>query len=285
VWRAVADFKAAVRWFHMSAETGNPYRIDTSRLYIGGVSAGAVSAIHYAYLDDINEMPSFIDTTKQGLGGGIEGASGNPGYSSDIDGVIGISGMIADTAWIRANDEPIVMLHGTNDDVVPYATDLITVVSVYPIFVVDGSETIEARMNDVGVENCLFTHHGAGHTPHVGSQAYTDTTLNIIKNFMYGLVCGGSGSCGFLVNTEEALSNAVLEVFPNPAAGEFRVRVGEDWALGWSWRLMDMTGRLVASEQSSGVTESRVNRDLPAGIYLLEAAFGDVRKTVRVVVE
>ena len=37
VWRAVADFKAAVRFLYKSAQNGNPYRIDTTRLSISEV--------------------------------------------------------------------------------------------------------------------------------------------------------------------------------------------------------------------------------------------------------
>ncbi|MEM7040046.1 MAG: hypothetical protein AAF570_23950, partial [Bacteroidota bacterium] len=43
VWRAVADFKAAVRWFHMSAETGNPYPGASEEAEVG-LRCGPLSA-------------------------------------------------------------------------------------------------------------------------------------------------------------------------------------------------------------------------------------------------
>ena len=42
----------------MSAQEGNPYRIDTNRIFLAGVSAGAVSAIHAAY--PLKEMACLI---------------------------------------------------------------------------------------------------------------------------------------------------------------------------------------------------------------------------------
>ena len=50
----------------------------------GRVPAGAFIALHAAYIDDLSEVPDVIDLTQQGLGGGLEGFSGNPGYSSDV---------------------------------------------------------------------------------------------------------------------------------------------------------------------------------------------------------
>jgi para-nitrobenzyl esterase len=285
VWRAVADFKAAVRWFYKDVQAnGNSYRIDTNRLFIGGVSAGAVSAVHYAYLDDINEMPSYIDTTKQGLGGGIEGSSGNPGYSSKIHGVVSVCGMIADTAWMHQGDEPIVSLHGTADDVVPYSTDMISVVGVYPIFEVDGSQTIHIRANELGMDNCFHTWPGAGHTPEIGSVAYTDTVLNLAKNFLYHYVCGGSAQCGYFVGTD--VSAAVdLSVFPNPNNGKFNVQVPDAWASGWSCTLTDITGRkLMQASNLIGSTWTIDQDDLPAGIYHVQASNGSQQGASKVVI-
>ena len=288
VWRAVADFKAAVRWFYKDVqENGNTYRIDTNRLYIGGVSAGAVSAVHYAYLDDINEMPSYIDTSKAGLGGGIEGSSGNPGYSSKVHGVLSVCGMIADTAWIQAGDEPIVSLHGTADDVVPYATDMISVVGVYQIFEVDGSWTVHQRATQKGIDNCLFTHYGAAHTPHVGNAAYTDTTLNILTNFLYPLVCGGSpAQCGYFVGTEKAGPQAPVLAYPNPSQGLFQITVPQSWTTGWSYTISDITGRQLMATNNLLELETVLDlRGKTPGIYLLQARNGESVQTKRLVVE
>ena len=44
VWRGVHDSRAAVRYFRQSVDYGNPYAIDTNRIFLGGVSAGGFIA-------------------------------------------------------------------------------------------------------------------------------------------------------------------------------------------------------------------------------------------------
>ena len=82
VWRGVHDSRAAVRYFRKSVEEeGNPWGIDVDRIFIGGVSAGGFVALHHAYVDQDSEIPNNIDESQPGMGGGLEGDSGNPGYS------------------------------------------------------------------------------------------------------------------------------------------------------------------------------------------------------------
>ena len=53
------------------------YRLDTDRITAGGYSAGAITALYLSYANK-----------------GGEGNSGNPGFSSDINGVFSIAGML-----------------------------------------------------------------------------------------------------------------------------------------------------------------------------------------------
>jgi para-nitrobenzyl esterase len=286
VWRAVADFKAAVRFLYKSAQNGNPYRIDTNRLYIGGVSAGAVSACHYAYLDDINEMPSYIDTTLAGTGGGIEGNSGNPGYSSRIHGVVNVCGMLADTAWMTANDEPIVSLHGDQDAVVPYGSAMITVAGFYPIFVVDGSASITAKAVELGLDNCFWTYPGGDHTPHINGGADLVTTVNIISNFMHHLVCNEPTTCDPLAGQADAISRIQMEVFPNPAQQAFDIQLSGEVPANWDYSLIDATGRVVSAGNVNGAAAVRLDRQgLAAGIYLVKVEGEQFSRTLRVVLQ
>src|ERR1035437_1260110 len=56
VWRAVQDMKAAVRFFRKDAATTNTYKADPNYIFVGGYSAGAFMAVHYAYLDQPSEI-------------------------------------------------------------------------------------------------------------------------------------------------------------------------------------------------------------------------------------
>lgn len=106
VMRAVQDLRAAIRWFRKNAEEGNTYGIDPDQIYAGGISAGGFMSIHHAYMDE-DEIPEYIDMTLPGLEGGIDGESGNPGYSANVNAIFSISGAIGDTTWIDPGEEPI----------------------------------------------------------------------------------------------------------------------------------------------------------------------------------
>ena len=125
VVRAVHDARAAVRFFKKDyAENSNTYRIDTNRIFFGGVSAGGIIAVHLAYLDRESEMPTYIDTSQAGLGGGLEGTTGNSGYKSNVRAIISSAGALRDTSWMQGHDTPIISFHGDIDGTVPYVDSL-----------------------------------------------------------------------------------------------------------------------------------------------------------------
>ena len=109
VLNSVSDMKAAVRFFRKDFfENGNSYGINPNQIFVGGNSAGAVTAAHLSVIDENqvpNEFQSYFD-----LAGGIEGNSGNYGYSSEVNGAILLAGAINSLDFIDADDTPIVSL-------------------------------------------------------------------------------------------------------------------------------------------------------------------------------
>ncbi len=112
--RGMQDAKAAIRFMRRKAGT---YRVDTTQIFAMGSSAGSIIALHLAYLDS-TEVPLWVNWNV--LGGTFEGARGNPGYSSAINGVINNWGAIGDTSWIQKGDVPVYCTHGEKDTVVSY---------------------------------------------------------------------------------------------------------------------------------------------------------------------
>jgi hypothetical protein len=276
--RATQDARAAVRFFKKNVITGgNTYRVDTNNIFFAGVSAGAFMALHLAYLDQLSELPSFIDTTQPGLGGGMEGNSGNPGYNSDVKAIVNICGALGDTAWIHPSDEPVCSFHGTNDGTVPYGSAVITLIGVYPLLQVDGSFSVSARAAQLGIENCFETYEGQDHVPHVSNAQYYDTTRVIMRNFLSHFVCGDSLDCSYnyAVSISEAASvgkQAVL--YPNPANSEFRIQNSEP---GIRFvEIFDMMGKRILKNNVQGKKEISVDvRELPAGIYSVKVISGN----------
>ncbi len=191
VLKAIHDLKAAIRFFRMNDELNDNFKIDTSRIYAGGSSAGAIASINAAYINNLNEIPEEIyDFVIEN--GGLEGLSGNTGYDSNFHGVVNLCGAIGDFNWIGYGDIPIVSIHGDEDTVVPYADDLATLfginVQVY------GSYIIHQTMVELGNQSALYTFEGEGHTPYIFSDANMDLTIEFTRDFMYDLVCDDSQS-------------------------------------------------------------------------------------------
>ncbi len=103
VAKALGDGRAAIRYFRKTVDEGNIYNIDPNQIYFGGNSAGAIIAIHAAFMQegDISD-PELLNALNNN--GGIEGNSGNVGYSSEIRGAISLAGGIADLDFITESD-------------------------------------------------------------------------------------------------------------------------------------------------------------------------------------
>jgi hypothetical protein len=295
--RAVQDGRAAVRYFKKNvAVGGNTYKIDVNNIYFAGVSAGGFIALQLAYLDEISEFPTYIDTVGQyGIGGGIEGLSGNPGYSSDVKAIVNICGAIGDTAWMKAGDEPVLNFHGTDDGTVPYGSDIITLAGLFPIMPVDGSFSVNAKADQVGIVNCFEIHEGQDHVPHVGTTAtalaHYDTTLTITRNFLEHFTCGVALDCNYTtapaVGVEELnVSDADIDLYPNPANTNFTIDLAAFANNMVKIEMYDVLGKRVANYGSIKTNQFNVNRNnLPAGVYFVKITSGQNAVTKKIILE
>lgn len=296
VFRATQDARAAVRYFRRTVvEDGNPFDIDTNHIYLVGVSAGGFMALHLAYLTEEGDIPSIINQTKPGLTGGIEGESGNPGYSSEVTAIVNVAGALADVEWMTADKAPVLSLHGDNDGTVPFGTDWISVSVFTEIIIVDGSKTVHEKAQEIGLKNCFKPHWGQDHVPHVNNQAYTDTTELYITQFLLSFVCNEAAYCPCEtaedpadcyeyqgLNTEEfALSS--FNLFPNPAQSKFTIE-GEARII--SYIVTDLKGQTIRS--GSGNMQYGLDIDCSVfnpGVYLVQLHTEYGVSTKKVVIE
>ena len=275
VWRGVHDGRAAVRYFRKSVEEdGNPWGIDPDRIYMGGVSAGGFLAVHHAYVDDDSEIPAVIDQTAPGMGGGLEGASGNPGYSSDVAGIFNICGALKDADWMQAGDAPIVSVHGTADGTVPYGTGSVSLLG-FNVTEVDGSATLHERAEEIGLTHCFVTIDGAGHVPHVTNADAYDVTLSTVAGALSSWICASyPGQCGQYDYTSDIREQvaAAVRLYPNPTTGG-QVTLSHSAADGaWTALIRDARGHVVAEHRANGPQASLDVGALPSGLYVIEVA-------------
>jgi predicted esterase len=160
VVRASNDMKAAVRFFRQSAANGNPYRIDPNNIFVGGVSAGAITALQVGLLgenDKISDVLAKIISEEGGLNGDT-GSPENRKFSAKVRGVLNFSGSILNADWIDKNDPPVFSYHGAEDSVVPVNYQNAGIFTMY------GSEAIKQKADAVGLDNLLVKVPGGGHT-------------------------------------------------------------------------------------------------------------------------
>tara|TARA_B100002052_G_scaffold147022_1_gene134227 strand:+ start:463 stop:1569 length:1107 start_codon:yes stop_codon:yes gene_type:complete len=187
VIKGIHDLKAAIRYFRMNDQQSNDYRIDSDRVFVGGVSAGAIASLNAAYINNESEALSLVSQSYLDEVGGLEGLSGNPGYSSEVHGIVNLCGAVGDYNWIEQGDVPIVSMHGDQDGTVPYSDDLVTLfgldVQVY------GSYIINETMNNLDNYSVLYTYEGGGHVPFNSNNM--DFEFEYTSEFLYDIACSG----------------------------------------------------------------------------------------------
>jgi len=285
VLRGTHDSRAAVRFFRRDfAENANAYGIDPDKIFIAGSSAGAINALHLAYMDTEDEIAQEVDQSLPGLGGGVEGNSGNAGYASTVSGVVNIAGALSSLDLMQEGDAPVCSFHGTGDSVVPYGEDMLTVGGFFDIDTVYGSSVIDPRAEELGIDHCFSVQWLQGHVPHVTNVAYYDTLRSISSNFLSHLVCPEIElDCAYrtidIVSSLLEYSSSEAKIWPNPASTEIHVQAHSP--KGGSFLILDLTGQRVRSGLIKQGEQVISLDGLPNGLYLLQLQDERGLKTLR----
>lgn len=162
VMDAAQDLKGAVRFFRKDASIDQVYRIDPQKIFVGGYSAGAFMSLHLAYLNTEAELESsfgsdIVDYVNQN--GGLEGNSGNEGYSSEVKGVLNIAGALIKAELVDPLDPILYSVHGTEDTVVPFMEGESDGTGVST----EGSGLIHVEADNEGISNRLKAISGGDH--------------------------------------------------------------------------------------------------------------------------
>lgn len=281
VGKAMHDMRSSVRFMRRQNETlGNLLNINTNQIYVGGVSAGAFAALHTAYLDRLEELPANFQPIIEDLGG-IEGESGNPGFSSAVAGVINLCGALGEADWLEVGDVPLVSMHGDQDGTVPYDRDTVRVLGInYPV---SGSADIKRHADTIGVENDFYTWIGADHVPFIlpnpagqTEAAYLDTAFWFTRDFMFRQVSRQS------VGVNEKVDTDVLSIYPNPAKNQIQFTLENNDFI--DVEILSITGAVISKQRvynNTTIDISTYNR----GIYLLKYQSGNAVMAKKIILE
>jgi len=161
-YRAIQDGRAAIRYL-LDDPNGLGFNIDPDHIYVGGESAGAITAIHIAYMEE-SERPTetfnvgFFDPDM----GCIDCSGNNINQPFSIAGVIDLWGATLDLNYLDvAENIPMVMIHGDQDFIVPYTSGSPFNVPLFPNMY--GSVPIAADLTAKGICHQFYSYPGEGH--------------------------------------------------------------------------------------------------------------------------
>jgi len=181
LYRAIQDSRSAVRFLKSNSSI---YKIDTSKVFLCGYSAGAITAVHYVHMQG-NELALTDDTT--GFGPLDNGANLN--MSSSVAGYISYAGAISDTSYINAGEQPFLAFHGTGDKVVPFSSGPAYEIQQMPL--IFGSSVIQRVANRVNIHNKLVTYPDSSHM-FAASPTLLPQTIDTVSEFLYSNFIGTS---------------------------------------------------------------------------------------------
>ncbi len=183
VWRAIQDYKTAIRFFKKSAiADGNPYGINANWIIGGGFGVGGYLPMNAMILDVPSEVnlpelqqksvfgtpngTPYIDTTKADLGGIFSTVGGSPGYSYRVDLVLNISGAIATPKAFNLGTNPLIIsVHADGDEATPYKTDVVQAAGIFPVIEVHGSYVVSNELYTRGINTFWETETRDGYKP------------------------------------------------------------------------------------------------------------------------
>ncbi len=213
-YRGIQDARTCIRFFKKDVSiNGNTWKIDTSKMTIFGLGTGGYLAANAGALDNYIKIPTAsngkflidpgtgpIPMIIESVNGDIHGTSvgivppqlapvlklpagdtlcypNHIGYSSNFQLGVNLGGAIADTAWIDANQVPVISVHNPQDRFAPYKEGIVNVPVSPPLEVVtvqgsyliqlvntalgnNGYETESRKFNDPVSLNCRKSNDG-----------------------------------------------------------------------------------------------------------------------------
>jgi para-nitrobenzyl esterase len=275
--QASQDMKASIRYLYKDAKTTNTFRVDTNTIIIGGVSAGAITAMLVAELDATDPIAPWLAKIIKDEGG-LEGNSGNPGYSSKVKGVVNMSGALYQKEWIDKDDAPFISYHGTIDKTVAYGYGL----NVYN-FYGNGSGELHKQALKVGVPSVLVSVAGGDHGDIYDTAGkFAASYANFISKmftFTKQLACGET-----IVSASTAADDIdyrQVSVYPNPSNDDMTIALGENAAGGYQVQVFDLTGRVVFQSGKQNDTQYILRKSaIGSGLFVTKVIFNDKKSVL-----
>lgn len=271
IYRAMQDAKGAVRFLKGRHEQDST---STTAVFLLGGSAGAITALHAAYLDNPSEKPAdcgaigdvqhFLSFYPRPDLGSMDGDLNLNGQDASVMGVVNIYGALMDTAYIEsAEDAALFSYHQSGDPVVgcglqqPYWGIGLGIPDNNPWLF--GSCLIEARTQHLGygADHYRFIlHPGNEHAIH-DLEGVTAELVQWMRDVM----------CGIPTAVPQVEPGTLARLAPNPAAATTTLSLPSPAPA--SYTITDLQGRPLRQGTVAGGHAVLDLHGLPPGWYLV----------------
>ena len=281
VLQAIGDGKAAVRFLRKDAYTANKYRIDTNLISCGGNSAGAVLFMHYIYITNVNQTSHALQTIINN-NGGLEGNSGNPGYSSEVNACLSLAGGLNDPAFIVPGDKPVAHFQGDQDNVVPYVCADAEQGAI--MVRLCGLGSLNQPYIDNNVIHISKVYPGAGHVPWQSNTAEMTEVDSMSANFMDSITAWPAQiNCAGPTAVQNITADDLIAVYPNPASQSVTISFPELEPYT-KVQLVDGLGRVVTEKSVTTIRTTFDRNSIASGVYFIRAIKKDASTVIRKVI-
>ncbi len=241
---AMHDAKQAIRYFKANAAL---FKLDTNKIFIGGESAGAITAMMASYVDKQAEMTTYPMANPNNP----VGSTANSAFGNDVNATMCLCGAILDTSAIEnENNSPLLWTHGSADNLIPLSL----------------AYNIVIRATNIGLPIQTKLYQGGLHCPwNAGNpnwQTYLDSTINDITTFLYPKVLSG------FKNLNVAYED--INVYPNPVNNFININFAEQHSKIYV-SLVEISGKLCKKWNLQNVKKSVIDvSNFESGFYFLK---------------
>ncbi len=184
-YQATQDAHAAMRYLISKKDI---YRIDPDFLFVGGASAGSITAINLAYMRNEDRPQSSYSSFFMEDLGDIESSGNSIDNEFKIKAIANMWGSVYNLNILENENIPIISFHGDVDEILPYGKG-------YPFKAIGefqkvffdemyGSSVIHQKANELGIRSVLHTFPGQGHTLHLDENRKLNENFYTIQNEM-----------------------------------------------------------------------------------------------------
>ncbi len=276
-YRAIQDGHAAMRYIVNNANT---VRVDTSWLFVGGQSAGALLALGMVYtdVDEVDSIANFYQSVPLSINlGGLYTSGNNLTNTYQIKGIFNNWGGVAKNEIDRNEMIPTIAFHGELDDVVRIDAD-----TSFSHYTLNGSRAIhqQLRANNICSELTIDTLGGHG----IFRNQSTVFRAQRASCFFKSIFCNQCTpffttdsiptNCSLKLSVSQPSTPLAVVVSPNPFEASFII---EGIQQPVSIILFDVFGKIIHQQTyESGL----VRTDLQPGIYFLHVQSPNQRKQI-----